>query len=81
MVFFMVLDSNPNLKKMYIILEVTNILKVEVNDLHFDNFDLRSNIVKWGVIFAVLNGSGLKSELKKDVYYTGGHQCLKSGGQ
>ena len=23
----------------------------------------------------------LQSEFKKDVYYTGGHQCLKSGGQ
>ena len=51
------------------------------SDLHFDNFDIRCNIVKCGVIFAVLNGSGLKSEFKKDVYYTGGHQYLKSGGQ
>ena len=32
----MVPDSNPSLKKMYIILEVTNFLKVEVNDLNFD---------------------------------------------
>ena len=38
-------------------------------------------MVKWGVIFGVLHGSWLKSEFKKDVYYTGGHQYLKSGGQ
>ena len=27
------------------------------SDLHFDNFDIRCNIVKWGVIFGVLHGS------------------------
>ena len=32
-------------------------------------------------IFGVLHGSWLKSEFKKNVYYTGGHQYLKSGGQ
>ena len=27
------------------------------SDLNFDNFDIRCNIVKWGVIFGVLHGS------------------------
>ena len=50
----MVLDSNPSLKKMYITLEVTNILKVEVNvDLHFDillqggQYDLNFGILQY----------------------------------
>ena len=48
---------------------------------HFDNFDIRCNIVKRVVIFGVFHDAWLKSEFKKDVYYTGGHQYLKSGGQ
>ena len=43
------------------------------SDLHFDNFDVRCNVVKRGVIFGVFHDAWLKSEFKKDVYYTGGH--------
>ena len=42
-------------------------------DLHFDNFDVGCNIVKWGVIFGVIHASGLKSKFKKCVHHTGGH--------
>ena len=43
------------------------------SDLHFDNFDVGCNIVKWGVIFGGIHASGLKSEFKKCVHHTGGH--------
>ena len=50
------------------------------SDLHFDNFDVRRNTVKWGVIFGVLHGAWLKSEFINNVHYTGGHLGIKSGG-
>ena len=50
-------------------------------DLHFDNLDIRRNIVKWGVILMVPNGAWLDSGLKKDVHHTGGQLGRKSGGQ
>ena len=43
---FMLLDSNPSLKNVYIILEVTWVKSGGQGDLHFDNFDVRLNIVK-----------------------------------
>ena len=42
----MVLDSNPSLKNVYIILEVTCVKSGGQVDLHFDNFDVKLNIVK-----------------------------------
>ena len=40
------LDSNPSLKNVYIILEVTWVKSGGQGDLHFDNFDVKLNIVK-----------------------------------
>ena len=63
-------------------LEVTYVKKSGgQSDLHFDNFDVGCNIVKWGVIFGGIHASGLKSEFKKCVHHTGGHLGVKSGGQ
>ena len=55
-------------------LEVTYVKKSGgQGDLHFDNFGVGCNIVKWGVIFGVIHASGLKSKFKKCVHHTGGH--------
>ena len=35
------------------------------SDFHFDNLDVRLNIVKWGVILMVPRGAWLKSGWKK----------------
>ena len=77
----MLLDSNPSLKNVYIILNVTWVKRGGQGDLHFDNFDVKLNILKLGVIFGVFQGAKLKSGLKKDVNHTGGHLGIKSGGQ
>ena len=49
-----------------------------IGDLHFDNLELRGNIVKLGVILMVPK---VKSELKYNVHNNGDHLVIKRGGQ
>ena len=51
------------------------------SDLHFDNLDVTRIVVKWGVVFMVLQGALLKSRLKNYVHDTGGHLGEIRGGQ